>query len=63
MVRVPLDLGVEVADGGVLGAQELVRVVQVPPSLRDRPRSIVVEPPVLVAAHDMPGPERLIPRA
>ena len=44
VIRVPLDLGVEVADGGVLGAQELVGVVQVLPGLFDRPLRIVVEP-------------------
>src|SRR6516165_3013207 len=61
MVRVSRDLGVEVPGGGVLGVQELVRVVQVLPGLRDRPLRVVVEPLVLMTAHNMPGPERLDP--
>jgi hypothetical protein len=36
-VGVSLDLGVEEADGGVLGPQELVGVVDVLPGLRDGP--------------------------
>src|SRR5690349_21853693 len=59
VVRVPLDLGVEVAERVVLGPQQLVGVVQVLPGLFDRPLRVVVELPVLVPAHDMPGPERL----
>src|SRR5690348_6692581 len=58
VVRVPLDLGVEVAERGVRGPQELVGVVQVLPGLVDRPLRVVVELAVLVAAHDMAGPER-----
>ena len=48
MVRVPLDLCVEEVDGGVLGPLELVGVVEVLASLRDRPVGVVVELLVLV---------------
>ena len=48
MVRVPLDLCVEEVDGGVLGPQELVGVVEVLASLRDRPVGVVLELLVLV---------------
>jgi hypothetical protein len=43
VVRVPLDRGVEEADGGALGAQEFIGVVQVLPGLFDRPPGVVVE--------------------
>src|SRR5262245_43667858 len=55
VVWVPRDLGVEEVDGGVLPSQELFGVVEVLPSLRDRPPSIVVEFLVLVTGDDVPG--------
>src|SRR6476660_2804027 len=69
MVRVALDLRVEEVERGALCLQQLVGVVEVLPGLRDGPRSVVVELPVLVAADDVPRPEgldavdRLAPRA
>jgi hypothetical protein len=59
MVGVPLDLRVEEVDGGGLGPQELVRVIEVVPGLRDRPLSVVIELAVLVPADDVPGLEGL----
>jgi hypothetical protein len=55
MVRVPIELGVEEVDGGVLRPQQLLGVVEVLPGLRDRPLGVVVEPAVLVAGDDVPG--------
>src|SRR5262245_45358257 len=57
VVWVPLDLGVEEVDGGFLGPQELVGIVEVLPGLPDRPLGVVVELPVLVTGDDMPGLE------
>src|SRR5215510_5915669 len=59
MVWVPLDLGVEEVDRGVLRPQELVGVVEVLTGFRDRPPGVVVEMSVLVTGDDVPGPKRL----
>src|SRR5262245_12010273 len=59
VVRVPRDLGVEEIDGRVLGPQELFGVVEVMPSLCDRPPSIIVEFPVLVTGDNVPGLQAL----
>ena len=57
MFWAPLDLGVEKPEGGSLGGQQFVGVVQVLRGLGDRPPGVVVEPAVLVTGHDMPGLE------
>src|SRR5690242_5120520 len=59
--RVAPELRVEEAGGGGLGPQERVRVVEVLPSLRDRPRGVVVEGAVLVTGDDVARLQRLDP--
>src|SRR4026209_934060 len=59
MVGVAVDLCVEEVDGGLLGPQELLRVVEVLPGLRDRPRGVVVESAVLVTSDEVAGLEGL----
>ena len=59
VVGVALDLGVEKVDGRVLGAQELLGVVEVLAGLGDRALGVVVELLVLVAGDDVPGRQRL----
>ena len=59
VVWVPLDLGVEEVDGGVLGPQQFVGIIEVLPGLGDRPPCVVVKPLVLVSADNMPGLEGL----
>src|ERR1700748_3552181 len=59
VVWVALNLGVEKVDGGVLGAQELLGVVEVLAGLGDRALGVVVELLVLVARDDVPGRQRL----
>src|SRR5262245_41297489 len=54
VVRVPVDQGVEEADGCLLGPQELFGVVEVSPGLRDGPAGIVVEALILVTGDDVP---------
>jgi hypothetical protein len=59
VVRVALDLRGEEFDGAGLGPQELFRVVEVLPGLRDRSLGVVVELLVLVTADDVSGFEGL----
>ena len=59
MVGVALDLGVEKVDGGVLGAQQFLGVLEVLAGLGDCALGVVVELPVLVAGDDVPGRQRL----
>jgi hypothetical protein len=58
-VRVAFDHRVEVAGGGVLGAQLLLGDVEVLPCVGDRACRVVVEFRVLVAGDDVASAQRL----